>query len=193
MNHSEFKAITGELKLQIIILTVFVGGMWLLEIADFLFWHGRLNAYGIRPRTLIGLRGILFAPFLHGNFPHLIANTLPFISFAWLIMLDEIRYFWIVTSLTLFISGFGVWLIGESNSVHIGASGLIFGYFGFLLFRGLFSRRFLSLLLSLTVGVFYGSLIWGVLPVQPGVSWEGHLFGLVGGVITAKLLAESHS
>lgn len=189
MSNQELKAISSELKTQAIILSIFVGIMWLVEILDFCFWRGKLNAYGIRPHSLVGLRGILFAPFLHGNFPHLIANTLPFVILGWLIMLKEISHFWIVTAITMVISGFGVWLIGDPRSVHIGASSLIFGYFGFLLLQGFFDRNLLSIALSLIVGFFYGSLIWGVLPTQPGISWEGHLFGFVGGVIAAKFLS----
>jgi len=127
-------------------------------------------------------------PFLHGSFAHLAANTLPFVTLGWLIMLREISDFFIVSAVTVLVSVLGVWLTGAPNSVHIGASGLIFGYFGFLLLRGYFERSFTSILLSLIVGFFYGSLIWGVLPSQPGVSWQAHFFGLVGGVLTAQLL-----
>ncbi len=127
-------------------------------------------------------------PFLHGSFAHLAANTLPFVTFGWLIMLRETRDFFIVSALTILVSGFGVWLTGAPNSVHIGASGLIFGYFGFLLLRGYFERSFTSIAISLIVGFFYGGLIWGVLPSQPGVSWQAHFFGFVGGILAAQLL-----
>jgi membrane associated rhomboid family serine protease len=88
----------------------------------------------------------------------------------------------------MLVSGLGVWLFGASG-VHVGASGLIFGYLGFLLLRGYFERNFPSILLSLIVGFLYGGAIWGVLPTQPGISWEGHLFGFIGGVLAARLLA----
>ena len=188
MSSEDRKAIARELKSHGIILGGFVAIIWILEIVDIFFLRGRLNSYGILPRHLIGLRGILFAPFLHGGFGHLIANTVPFLTLGWLIMLRETSDFFAVSALTMLVSGLGVWLFG-SPAFHIGASGLIFGYLGFLLLRGFFERSFISILLSLIVGFLYGGVIWGVLPTQPGVSWEGHLFGFIGGVLAARLLS----
>jgi len=184
----ETKALARELKTQGTILGGFVAVMWILEIVDIVL-GGALNSYGVRPHQLIGLRGILFAPFLHGGFGHLIANTIPFLILGWFVMLQETRDFFVVTGITMLVSGLGTWLVGSSNSVHIGASGIIFGYLGFLLLRGYFERNFPSILLSLIVGFLYGGTIWGVLPIQYGVSWQMHLFGFIGGVIAARLLA----
>ena len=189
MSSKEAKAIARELKTQVIVLGGFIAFIWALEILDLLFLGGALNAYGIRPRSIIGLRGILFAPFLHGGLAHLVANTVPFLTFGWLIMLREASDFFVVTAVTMLISGLGVWLFGSPYTIHIGASGLIFGYFGFLLLRGYFERSFSAILFSLIVGLLYGSLIWGVLPLQVGISWQGHLFGFLGGVLAARLLA----
>ncbi|NEO02697.1 MAG: rhomboid family intramembrane serine protease, partial [Moorea sp. SIO3I7] len=136
-----------------------------------------------------GLRGILFAPFLHGGFSHLISNTIPFLVLGWFVMLQETSDFFVVTSITMVVGGLGVWLLGAPNSVHIGASVLIFGYLGFLLFRGFFERNLPSIFLSILVGFLYGGLVWGVLPSQPHVSWQGHLFGFIGGILAARLLA----
>ena len=188
MSNPETKTITRELQSHAAILGGFVSLLWIIEIVDFFLFGGRLNAYGVRPRSIDGLEGILFMPFLHGSFAHLAANTFPFVTLGWLIMLREISDFFIVSAVTVLVSGLGVWLTGAPNSVHIGASGLIFGYFGFLLLRGYFERSFTSILVSLVVGFFYGSLIWGVLPSQPGVSWQAHFFGFVGGVLTAQFL-----
>lgn len=188
MSNSETKSITRELQTHAAILGGFAALLWIIEIVDVFVFRGRLNAYGIRPRSLEGLEGILFMPFLHGSFAHLAANTLPFLTLGWLIMLREISDFFIVSAVTVLISGVGVWLTGAPNSIHIGASGLVFGYFGFLLLRGYFERSFASILMSLIVGFFYGSLIWGVLPAQPGVSWQAHFFGFVGGAVAAQLL-----
>lgn len=182
------KAIASEVKTHVIILVGLVALMWIIEILDQLV-GGRLDIYGIYPRHLIGLRGILFAPFLHGNFPHLIANTVPFITLGWLIMLRRTSDFFVVSAIAMLVGGLGTWLFG-APALHIGASGVIFGYLGFLLLRGYFERKFASILFSVFVGILYGSLIWGVLPGQPGISWEGHLFGFLGGVLAAKLLAE---
>jgi membrane associated rhomboid family serine protease len=184
----ETQALTRELKTQGTILGGFVAVMWILEIVDIVL-GGALNSYGVRPHQLIGLRGILFAPFLHGGLGHLIANTIPFLILGWFVMLQETRDFFVVTGITMLVSGLGTWLVGSTNSVHIGASGIIFGYLGFLLLRGYFERNFPSILLSLIVGFLYGGTIWGVLPIQYGVSWQMHLFGFIGGVIAARLLA----
>ena len=187
----EEKAIAQELKTQIWILGGLVAVMWAVEILDqFVFrlgMHQTLDIYGIMPRNVIGLRGILFAPFLHGNFAHLIGNTVPFIALGWLIMLRETSDFLWVSLIAGFVSGLGTWIFG-SPGIHIGASGVIFGYLGYLLARGYFERSMVAIALSLFVGALYGSLIWGVLPTQVGISWEGHLFGFLGGVLAARLL-----
>ncbi|MBD1924019.1 rhomboid family intramembrane serine protease [Microcoleus sp. FACHB-831] len=191
MSREDKAAIARELKTQAIILGGFVAIFWILEIADLAFFRGRLNLYGIAPRTTIGLRGILFAPFLHANLPHVVANTVPFLVLGWLIMLREISDFFIVTAASMLVGGLGVWLFGAPNSIHIGASGVIFGYLGFLLLRGFFERSAIAVILSLIVCFFYGGVLWGVLPSRVGISWEGHLFGLIGGVIAARILAKS--
>ncbi|NER38542.1 MAG: rhomboid family intramembrane serine protease [Oscillatoria sp. SIO1A7] len=187
------KEIFRELKTQAIVLGSAIAIMWILELADFLIFRGGLNSYGIFPRQVIGLRGILFMPFLHGDFAHLMANTIPFLTLGWLVMVREISEFFAVSAIATIVSGLGIWLFGASNSVHVGASGVIFGYLGFLLLRGFFERNILSIVLSLTVGFLYGGLIWGVLPSQPGVSWEGHLFGFIGGILAARLLAKQRA
>ena len=188
MSNKEAKAIAGEVKTQAIVLGGFIALIWTLEIIDLLFLGGALNAYGLRPRTIIGLRGILFAPFLHGGLAHVAANTIPFLTLGWLIMLRETSDFFVVTAVTMLTSGLGVWLFGSPYTIHIGASGLVFGYFGFLLLRGYFERSVTAIFFSLAVGLLYGSLIWGVLPLQFGISWQGHLFGFIGGALTARLL-----
>ena len=176
-------------KTQIAILFGMVAILWCLEVVDQLLFGGQLDLYGISPRSQTGLRGILFSPFLHGNFRHLSANTVPLVVLGWLIMVRATNDFWWVTAIVMAVSGLGVWLLGAPGTIHIGASGLIFGYFGFLLFRAYFERSATSIALSFLVIFFYGSLIWGVLPLQDGVSWEGHLFGFIGGAIAARLFA----
>lgn len=179
-----------KLKEQVGILVIFTAIFWAVEIIDLTVFHGQLDGYGIRPHQLIGLRGILFAPFLHGGLGHLMANTAPFLILGWLVMVQETSDFWVVTALTMLVGGFGVWLFGAAGSVHIGASILIFGYLGFLLLRGYFQRNMASIALSLLATFLYGSLVWGILPSYPGVSWQGHLFGFLGGVIAAKAIAK---
>lgn len=189
MRNQELKALKKELRNQIIIIGIFVTIFWIVEICDHTFFNGHLDLFGIIPRNFIGLRGIIFAPFLHGNFPHLIANTPPFIALAWFVMLQNTSDFFIVTAITMLIGGLGVWLIAPTGSVTVGASILIFGYLGFMLSRGYFQKNKPSISLSLLVFFLYGSLIWGVLPSMPQVSWQGHLFGFIGGVIAAKIIS----
>ncbi|MBW4467721.1 MAG: rhomboid family intramembrane serine protease [Pegethrix bostrychoides GSE-TBD4-15B] len=190
MNRSdEAKGLVGEVRAQIGILVGFVGLMWAIEILD-LFLGGALDQFGIRPRSIVGLRGILFAPFLHGSLLHLMANTVPFVILGWLVMLRRTRDFWPVTIIVTLVAGLGTWLFAPPWTVHIGASGLVFGYLGFLLSRGYFERSFGSIAMSLLVGLLYGGMIWGVLPGQIGISWQGHLFGFLGGILAAQMLAE---
>lgn len=179
-----------ELRRQATILVGFVVLFWLLEIADvFVLVGDNLDFYGIKPRSLLGLRGIILAPFLHGSWPHLMANTVPFLFLGWLVMLQRTQDFWWVTGFAAFIGGSGVWLFGKSDSVHIGASILVFGYLGCLLSRGYFQRDSTSISIAVLAGALYGGMIFGTLPLQSGVSWEGHLFGFLGGVLAARWLS----
>jgi len=182
-------SVVREIKKQAGILLSLVAVFWVVELIDLFIFRGSLDRFGIVPQNIIGLRGILFAPFLHGGLGHLIANTIPFLTLGWFVMLQETSDFFIVSLVTMVVSGIGVWLFG-SPGVHIGASGLIFGYLGFLMLRGYFQRNLPSIILSLVVIFFYGGLIWGVLPLQRGISWEGHLFGFLGGILAARLIAK---
>ncbi len=192
-NDDDMQSIARELKLHAWILGGAVALMWGLELIDLILFQGRLNFYGIRPHSLGGLWGILFAPFLHGGLGHLMANTLPFLILGWFVMLREVSDFFRVTAITMLVSGLGVWVFGDPRSIHIGASGVIFGYFGFLLLRGWFERSITAIAFSLIVGFLYGGLIWGVLPLSYGISWQGHLFGFLGGIWAARLLAKKRS
>lgn len=195
------QTIGGELKTQIKTLAAIVAILWvvfilnefilekILVIANGCGLRRGLNALGIVPHSFIGLRGILFAPFLHGSFYHIVSNTVPFIIFGWLIMIRNIKDFYFVSFMAALVAGLGTWLIGRPCSTHIGASGVIFGYFGYLLFRGYFDRSFVAIAISVAIAVTYGSLLWGVLPTRSYISWEGHLFGFIGGAIAAKLLS----
>lgn len=185
------KTITQEITSQITILGTFTAIFWLIQFINVLYFRGSLVTYGIIPHSVIGLRGILFAPFLHGSWGHLMANTPIFIILGWFVMLQETSDFFIVTALSMLVGGLGVWLFAPSNSLHVGASILIFGYLGFLLLRGYFQRNSASIGLSLLVFFLYGGAIWGVLPsTNTGISWQGHLFGFLGGVWAAKLIAK---
>jgi membrane associated rhomboid family serine protease len=180
-----------EFLRQIAILAGIVALLWLIEIIDLLIFGGRLDALGIRPRTLAGLRGIFFAPFLHAGFGHLAANTIPFLVLGWLVMLRSTSDFFVVMVISAAVSGLGVWLLGGSNTVHLGVSGVIFGFLGYLLARGIYERRLGAIVLALIALLLYGGALWGVLPLRSGVSWQGHLFGFLGGWLVAYFATRS--
>ena len=186
MSTRQKKSTTEEFKTLLTVLGIF----WIIEIVDFIIFKGKLDSFGIQPHKIVGLRGIIFAPFLHGGFGHLIANTIPFLTLGWLTMIQETSDFYLVSIVSALIGGLGVWLFGGAGSVHVGASILIYGYLGFLLLRGFFQKNFPSILLSIIVFVLYGGLVFGVLPSQTGVSWQGHLFGFLGGAMAAWAIAK---
>ena len=182
---------SGERKgtlvtLRVMPVVVMVAIMWVVEIID-LIASGRLDRFGIEPRRLWGLDGIVFAPFLHGGFAHLIANTFPFVLLGGAIAIGAASRFLTVTVIVAFVGGLGTWLTGPTNTIHIGASGLVFGYLTYLMARGIFARNIWYLLVGIVTFMVYGGVLWGLLPA-PGISWQGHLFGAIGGVVAAYML-----
>ncbi|MFJ6725049.1 MULTISPECIES: rhomboid family intramembrane serine protease [unclassified Streptomyces] len=165
-----------------------VGGwvalLWLLEIIDTVTDHA-LDTYGITPRQVGELRDVVPAAFLHFGFDHLVANTLPLMVLGFLAALSGVRRFLSVVAVIILVSGLGVWLVAPANSLTAGASGVVFGLFGYLVVRGFVDRRVGDVLVGLLVGAVYGSILWGALPGETGVSWQAHLFGLIGGVVAA--------
>jgi len=145
------------------------------------------NAYGIGPRVAEGLLGVLLWPFLHGNLYHLLSNTTPLLLMGFLVALRGPWLFLQVTALVTILAGLGVWLMGRP-AIHIGASGLVFGYFGFLVAISLVERSWTSLAIASFTLFYYGSMLIGILPTHSYVSWEGHLAGLIAGVFVARLL-----
>ncbi|OPG11116.1 rhomboid family intramembrane serine protease [Microbispora sp. GKU 823] len=178
--------LTGALG-SAILMIVLVAVMWAIEIVDYVE-NGRLDRYGIVAHEPDGLPGILFAPFLHAGFGHLMANSLPLLILGFVAAIRGIGRFLGASLVIILVSGLGVWFTSPPDTLTIGASGLVFGYFGYVVARGLFDRRTLDIVLGVVVAVLYYSILWGALPTQPGVSWQGHLFGLIGGVIAAWLL-----
>ena len=179
------KRVTRTFKQQVTTLSATVGATWTAFVVNGIA-GGALMQYGVIPRTLTGLRGILFAPFLHANMQHLIANTIPFLAMGWLVMLRDARHFLPVTLFAMLGSGLMAWLLGAPGSVHIGASGVVFGYFGFLLLGGWYARSFMSISLSILVAVMWGGLVLGIAPGQVGISWQSHLGGFIAGVLAAR-------
>lgn len=168
---------------------MFVGVIWIVWLADAIAFHGSLLQHGVTPRTTRGLEGIIWAPFLHSNWSHVSGNTMGILLLGGLLILRDEAHFWAVSFLGALAAGLGTWLIGRGNSVHAGASGVVFAYFGYLLFAGIFRRSFGSLLISVAVFLIWGGMLWQILPTQTSVSWEGHVCGLAGGAFAAKLLA----
>ncbi|NRQ50681.1 rhomboid family intramembrane serine protease [Aeromicrobium stalagmiti] len=163
--------------------------LWVVEVVDVVS-SGRLEQNGIHPRSLDGLDGVLFAPLLHDDWPHLIGNTVPLLFLGFLIGLSGVRTWVQVTAIVWVLGGLGVWLLAGSNSNHIGASGLVFGWLAYLVVRGVFTRSLGQIVMGLGVLLIYGGILWGVLPGRPGISWQGHLFGALAGALAAWLLAE---
>ncbi|MCP2320782.1 Membrane associated serine protease, rhomboid family [Nocardia amikacinitolerans] len=148
-----------------------------------------LDRAGIEPREADGLWGVLWAPVLHGGWDHLMGNTVPVLVLGFLVLAAGISRGLAATAVIWVVAGLGTWLTGADGTVHIGASSLVFGWLTFLILRGWFTRSVGQIVLGLVVLVLYGSLLWGVLPGQDGISWQGHLFGAIGGVVAAWLLA----
>jgi membrane associated rhomboid family serine protease len=160
--------------------------MWALEVVDLL--GGNLDSDGIHPRDVDGLPGIAFAPFLHAGWGHLIGNTVPFLILGFTIALSGLVRTAAVTGIVALVAGFGTWLLGPAHTNHIGASGLVFGFAAYLVARGVFTHRALHIGVGVVVLAIYGTtLVFGLVPT-PGVSWQGHLFGAVGGVVAARML-----
>jgi membrane associated rhomboid family serine protease len=160
--------------------------MWAVEVVDLV--AGDLDAGGIQPREPDGLLGIVLAPFLHAGFPHLLANTVPFLLLGATIALAGLARVVAVTAITGLVGGLGTWLLAPADTVHVGASGLVFGFAAYLLARGVVSRRPVHLAVGLAVLLLYGGTLLLSLVPASGVSWQGHLFGALGGVVAARLL-----
>lgn len=162
---------------------------WVVFGLNLLLWHGDLNRYGILPRHVDSWPGILFSPFLHGSVQHLTANSVPLLIFGGVIAARGLGTFSVVTASGILLGGALTWLFGRP-AVHIGASGLIFCYFGYLASLAIFRHTLGSLVISVVCLVLYGGMIRGILPSSPAVSWESHAAGLVAGILVAAFSAK---
>ena len=170
-------------------LAALTGVLWVSEAVDFVVFRGRLDQYGVVPRTLSGLWGILFAPFLHGGFSHLATNTVALVMmwpFLWM-MLSRRGDLFIVAATAAVTSGLAAWVLGPANTVTVGFSGVLFGFLGYLITRGFFERSLATLLVSAVVIWLFGSMVFGIVPgfAGVGISWQAHLGGFIGGVWVA--------
>ena len=180
------QALMEDIKLRGSVLGSGLAVMWGLHVVNTLVFGLGLNAYGIVPRSLDGLWGILFSPFLHGSFGHLLSNSIAFVWLGTMVMLRRPRDIVDVTLIGMVLGGLGTWLSGGPGTVHVGVSGVLFAYLGFLLARGFFERSIGSIAVSAASAMMFGGMIWGVLPTAPGVSWQGHLFGFLAGLVAAR-------
>ncbi|MGD0196332.1 MAG: rhomboid family intramembrane serine protease [Solirubrobacteraceae bacterium] len=171
-----------------VVVGVLVAAMWLVEIVNALD-NQRLDSDGIIARHLSGLPGILSAPFLHASFAHLLANTIPLIILGLVIAFDGPVRLIALTAVAAVVSGLGAWALSSTGTDTIGASGVVFGYATFLLARGFFARSFLQIAIGLIVAVLFGGALLLSIAPQSGVSWQAHVFGAVGGLLTAWLVS----
>jgi membrane associated rhomboid family serine protease len=169
-------------------LGVLVAIMWAVELVNALDSY-RLDRDGIVPRNVSRLDGVLFAPFLHASFSHLLGNTVPFVILGCAIALAGARRLLLVSLIVALVSGLGTWLTSPGGTVTVGASGVVFGYAAYLISRGLFDRRIGEIALGVLVGLLFGGALLSDLIPHSGISWEAHLFGGIGGVIAAAVLA----
>lgn len=171
-------------KKHLFMVLLFVGSLWVVFIVDTALPDSVLDLrkWGIRPRTFSGLFSIAAAPFLHVDFWHLLANTLPLVILGWILIISGRALFLRVCVFTALTSGAGAWAFGQSGLVHEGASGVLFGLLGFLLARGWFARRLSWTLTSLGVGLFYLGQVLSLVRNDPRISWSSHFWGFVGGI-----------
>ena len=160
--------------------------MWIVEVINTVDSNG-LDSDGIYGRSVDHLWGILTTPFIHASFAHLIGNTIPFVFMGFFIALQGAKRLAQVTLIVIVVGGIGTWLVAPSNIPTIGASGVVFGYAGYLFARGFFDRSLSELLIGLLVGVVWGAVLVSSLVPHTGISWQGHLFGAVGGVVAASV------
>ncbi len=179
--------VNTQMKKSLSVLFLAVCVLWLIQAIN--AWHGyALNSYGILPRATDGLIGVLAGPFLHASFMHLLNNSVAFIMLGALVSLSRGGKY-LLLKLTIFLivwGGLSTWLFARQY-YHVGLSGVIFGYWGFLTINGVFEKSLQSILLSLFAIVFYGGMIFGVFPTSEGISFEGHIFGALCGVMYSYL------
>jgi membrane associated rhomboid family serine protease len=170
------------------ILLALVAVMWAVEVVDVIGDY-QLDQYGIEARETEGLDGIATAPFLHVGFAHLLGNTIPFVILGLLIAFEGARRLIAVFLIVALVSGLGTWLVAPRGSIHVGASGVVFGFATYLIARGWFNRRAGQIAIGVGVLVLWGGVLLGGLQPREGISWQGHLFGAIGGVVAARMLA----
>jgi membrane associated rhomboid family serine protease len=173
----------------LILLAGIVTLMWILEAINSIDHDALDKSAGIYPRNVGHVWGIFTAPFLHASFAHLIDNTIPFVFMGVIIALWGAERLALVTLIVIVIGGLGTWLIAPAGTDTVGASGVVFGYATYLFARGVFNRSVLEILIGIVVAVVWGGALLASVVPHPGISWQGHVCGAIGGVVAAWLLA----
>lgn len=185
-----FQILWNNILRAAVIMGLFTVVLWLIHFVDTVLLHSALKRrFGIIPRSRFNPFSILIAPFLHVDRRHLAANTIPFFILGSLVMIQGQLVFWTTTFTVILISGLGIWIFGKPNTQHMGASGLILGYFGYILASVFFSPNLAAIIIAVVVAVLYLGLIWQVVPLKKGVSTTAHLFGFIGGIVAAGIVA----
>lgn len=166
--------------------------MWGLEIFD-QATRNSLDPLGIEPRRTDSFDNFLWAPWLHGDFAHLASNSLPFLVLGALVVMDGWGRWLGTTALVVVTSGLAVWLLSPPGSITLGASGVVFGWLTYVMLRGFWTRSPGQIATGVVLFLFYGGMLWGVLPSAPGISWQAHLGGAIGGVVAASLARPSRA
>jgi membrane associated rhomboid family serine protease len=166
-----------------------VGLLWIVQIVNSLLGY-RLNLLGIWPRKIYGIPGIVFAPFLHGNYGHLFFNSIPLLILIDLLLISGFHFFLVLTLFIMIISGVAIWLLARPG-VHVGASSVLMGYWGFLLMQSYFHPSVASIIVAILCIYYLSSLFLSLFPSGPQVSWEGHVFGCAAGIIGAFIFQAS--
>ena len=160
--------------------------MWIVELINFSMDH-QLIRWGILPRSLFGLFGIPLGPFIHGSPGHLLSNSIPLVVLGSAILIEGVRRYIILSLLVIFLGGGIVWLMARPSS-HVGASGVVFGYFGYLLGRGWYEHSLKNIVIAIVALVLYGGMLLGLAPTSAEISWEGHFAGFFVGVLGARMM-----
>jgi len=182
--------ILADARSALLVMASVIAVIWLVQVVNSLDHYGLSRHFGIVSREPSRLPDIFSAPFLHWSFAHIEANSAPLFFLGFLAAYRGVRRFVGVSLLVVITSGLGSWLFSPSHTVSAGASGVVFGYFGYVALRGIVERHLIDVIVGLVVAVSYWSILQGVLPNDPHISWQAHLFGLIGGVIAALMLRE---
>ena len=177
------------MKAKSTLILVPLAAMWVVELVNILIDH-RLVEWGILPRTVPGLLGIPMSPLIHGSPSHALSNSIPFVVLGGAVLMQSARRYVLLSVLVIFAGGGIVWLMARA-SFHVGASGVVFGYFGYLLARGWYEHTFKAIAIAVVALVLYGGVLLGLAPTSSEISWEGHLAGFLVGILGAHMM-KSH-